>query len=134
MMGDPDSHTAMRAVEQRLRIGVAVIKGRWTLPILLHLCVRPTHFAELQRDLGLAHKVLAQALERMRRHGLVVRHAPERVGLKGAYSLTEAGQALRDSLRSLAEWAATYEDQIGLDVRAPRGGDAPGSSNREVTG
>jgi DNA-binding HxlR family transcriptional regulator len=103
-----------------LRLAIDVIKGRWTIPILLRLYLRPTHFAELQRELGLSPKVLSTALVRMRDHGLVIRHPPERAGLKGLYRLSPAGDALRHPLDVLTRWSLEYQPQVrGADTTAP---------------
>jgi len=100
---------AIQQAEAGVRFAIDLVKGRWTIPILLRLCVQPTHFGELQREVGLSAKVLANALVRMCDHGLVIREAPERAGLKGLYRLTPAGDALRAPLQALATWSLEYE-------------------------
>ena len=60
---------AVQQTEAGVRFAIDLVKGRWTIPILLRLCVQPTHFGELQREVGLSAKVLANTLVRMCDHG-----------------------------------------------------------------
>jgi DNA-binding HxlR family transcriptional regulator len=126
---------AVQQTEAGVRFAIELVKGRWTIPILLRLCVQPTHFAELQREVGLSAKVLADALVRMCDHGLVTRQAPERAGLKGLYRLTPAGDALRAPLQALAEWSLEYELEIrGVATSRPSDKAHGTTANQKVTG
>ena len=48
---------AVQQAEAGVRFAIDLVKGRWTIPILLRLCVQPTHFGELQREVGLSARV-----------------------------------------------------------------------------
>ena len=84
---------------------LAVIGGKWKLPILWHLCGGPVRYGELKRGVkGITHMMLAQCLRELEADGLVSRRdygeRPPRV----EYSLTEKGSALLPALRELYAW------------------------------
>ena len=91
-----------------LALAVGALSGRWVLPILTRLCVEPTPFNQLQRDLAVSSKVLTGALRAMARDGLVVRTPPDHPGSTGSYCLTQRSTALQPALTALHEWARNY--------------------------
>lgn len=79
-----------------------VLGERWTMLILRDMLVGSTRFNELSRGLpGLSRSLLTKRLRSLERAGLVER-------LRGAYRLTEAGEALRPIVFSLGEWGARW--------------------------
>ena len=105
----------MRLASDEARIvgrAISALRGRWVLPILARLCVSPTHFNQLQRELALPSKTLAAALRGMERDGLVTRTAPDRAGRSGSYSLTPKGAELQPALRAFLEWARAHVDDV----------------------
>ncbi len=95
-----------------VRLAVDVIRARWVIPILTRLCVEPTPFNQLRRELEVSSKVLTGALRAMERDGLVARTPPDHAGGTGSYSLTSSGAALQPALRALLEWARTNGNGI----------------------
>lgn len=84
---------------------LAVIGGKWKLPILWHLCSGAARYGELKRGVrGITHMMLAQCLRELEADGLVSRRdygeRPPRV----EYALTEKGSALLPALRELYAW------------------------------
>lgn len=84
---------------------LAVIGGKWKLPILWHLCGGAARYGELKRGVkGVTHMMLAQCLRELEADGLVSRRdygeRPPRV----EYALTEKGSALLPALRELYTW------------------------------
>ena len=99
-----------------LALAVGALGGRWVLPILTRLCVEPTQFNQLQRDLAVSSKVLTGALRAMVRDGLVVRTPPDHPGSKGSYSLTQRSTDLQPALAALHDWARNH----GADLERAR--------------
>ncbi len=95
-----------------VRLAIDVVKARWALPVLSRLCVEPTQFNQLQRDLAVSSKVLTGALRALERDGLVARTPPDHPGSKGSYSLTPAGMDLQPALRALLAWARTHGNGV----------------------
>lgn len=95
---------------------LAVIGGKWKLPILWHLCGGAVRYGELKRGVaGVTHMMLAQCLRELEADGLVSRRdygeRPPRV----EYSLTEKGSALLPALRELYAWGEGLLD-VSRDV------------------
>lgn len=125
--GEAGTADSARTLEhQRIHFALALLRHRWTIPVLHRLCTSPTHFSDLHRDLGVSRKVLTGVLREMERDGLVERHQPEKVGTKGLYALTPRGAELRPHLQGVATWAARYAEEI----RAAR--DAYDDTNRPL--
>ncbi len=95
-----------------VRLAVDAVRARWALPILARLCVEPTQFNQLRRDLAISSKVLTGALRALERDGLVARTAPERPGSTGSYALTPLSAELQPALRALLQWARAHGHEI----------------------
>ena len=95
-----------------VRIAVEALSRRWTIPVLARLCVEPTQFNQLRRDLGISSKVLTSALRALERDGLVVRTSPDYAGKAGSYALTPRSAELQPALRALYEWARTHGEAV----------------------
>jgi len=82
----------------------------------------PRRFNDLLADLpGLASNVLSRRLRDLEAAGVVVARPYTRKPVRYAYELTEAGSALSDALRLLAQWGARAA--AGTDGRGtPRAG------------
>jgi DNA-binding HxlR family transcriptional regulator len=75
---------------------LAMIGGRWKIPLIFHLQAGARRFSELSRALkGVSQKVLTQHLREMERDGLVTRRVYAQVPPRVEYSLTELGMSLR---------------------------------------
>lgn len=69
-------------------------------------------FSELQRALtGAGHKVLAQQLKELERHGILVRTAYAEVPPTVQYSLTALGLSLRLVVDAMHQWGLAYGSQ-----------------------
>ena len=107
-----------------VRLAIDAIRGRWAVPVLTRLCVEPTQFNQLQRDLAISSKVLTDALRRLERDGLVTRTPPDQPGKPGAYTLTPRSAELQPALRALSAWARAHgndllQSRIRFDEAAP---------------
>jgi DNA-binding HxlR family transcriptional regulator len=86
---------------------IALVDGRWTLPMLAELVDGGRRYQELDDALdGVSHKVLTDTLRRAERDGLIARHLdPGRVDTATLYQLTDLGRSLNDPLAALSSWA-----------------------------
>ncbi len=84
---------------------LAMIGGRWKIPIIFHLLSGRKRFTELARALnGVTQKMLTQQLREMERNGLVERKVFAQVPPKVEYSLLELGMSLRPVVDAMCRW------------------------------
>ena len=84
---------------------LALIGGRWKIPIIFHLLAGRRRFSELARALtGVTQKMLTQQLREMERNGLVTRNIYPQVPPKVEYSLTELGASLKPVVEAMCRW------------------------------
>lgn len=84
---------------------LAMIGGRWKIPLIFHLLAGAKRFSELLRALtGVTQKVLTQQLREMERHGLVERKVFAQVPPKVVYSLTPLGRSLKPVVDAMCRW------------------------------
>src|SRR6185312_5676707 len=76
----------------------------WSPLILRDVWVGIRRFDQLQHDLGISSKVLAERLKRLVEHGLLDRVAYSERPLRHEYALTEKGLELVDVLLAVAAW------------------------------
>jgi len=88
---------------------LALIGGRWKIPIIFHLLAGRQRFSELARALnGVTQKMLTQQLREMERNGLVSRNIFAQVPPKVEYSLTELGASLKPVVEAMCLWGETH--------------------------
>ncbi|WP_379676778.1 winged helix-turn-helix transcriptional regulator [Fictibacillus phosphorivorans] len=74
-------------------------------------------YNELKRQVdGITNMVLSQSLKEMEKQGLIVRTQFMEIPPRVEYSLTEAGEALIPSLKSLAEWGKEMQIKVKAHV------------------
>jgi DNA-binding HxlR family transcriptional regulator len=96
---------ARRASKCPAEVTLAVIGGRWKVPILYHLFQGTKRFSELERGLqGITQKMLTQQLREMERDGIVVRTVYPQVPPKVEYRLTPRGETLRPVVDAMCRW------------------------------
>jgi DNA-binding HxlR family transcriptional regulator len=84
---------------------LAMIGGRWKIPIIFHLLDGRKRFTELARALnGVTQKMLTQQLREMERNGLVERKVFAQVPPRVEYSLTNLGVSLRPVVDAMCRW------------------------------
>jgi DNA-binding HxlR family transcriptional regulator len=88
---------------------LAMIGGRWKIPILFHLLSGRKRFTELARALnGVTQKMLTQQLREMARNGLVERQVFAQVPPRVEYSLTNLGLSLRPVVDAMCRWGEEH--------------------------
>ncbi|MFE1664500.1 winged helix-turn-helix transcriptional regulator [Microbacterium sp. P02] len=89
------------------------IGDRWTVLIIGTLSDGPRRFSEIRREVdGISQKMLTQTLRGLERDGLVSRAVFAEVPPRVEYTLTEAGQTLREPLKALERWSIDNFGQV----------------------
>jgi DNA-binding HxlR family transcriptional regulator len=92
-------------------LSLAMIGGRWKIPIIFHLLAGKKRFSELARLLtGVTQKVLTQQLREMERNHLVEREIFAQVPPRVEYSLTELGRSLAPVVEAMCRWGEQHGD------------------------
>jgi DNA-binding HxlR family transcriptional regulator len=82
---------------------------KWTVRVIELLEDEPLRFGDLRHRLaGVSPKVLAQALRRLERYGLVERTVYPVVPLRVEYALTELGRGAGQPLDALRTWVDSH--------------------------
>jgi len=88
---------------------LAVIGGRWKVPILWHLHRETLRFGELSRLLpGITQKMLTNQLRELERDGIVNRKVFAEVPPRVEYSMTPLGVSLQPLLEALSRWGEAF--------------------------
>ena len=88
---------------------LAMIGGRWKIPIIFHLLEGRKRFTELARALhGVTQKMLTQQLREMARNGLVERTVFAQVPPRVEYSLTDLGMSIRPVVDAMCRWGEEH--------------------------
>ena len=88
---------------------LAMIGGRWKIPLIFHLLSGAKRFSELARMLpGVTQKMLTQQLREMERNGLVERKVYAQVPPKVEYSLTAMGRSLKPVVDVMCRWGESH--------------------------
>lgn len=119
-----DSTNRADVAECPTEAALAVIGGRWKVPILWHLRRGTLRFGELSRLLGgVTQKMLTQQLRELERDGIVHRRVFPEVPPRVEYSLTDFGESLSPLLDALSSWGERFlRNKSG--ARAARAKDA----------
>ena len=87
-----------------------LLGDRWTLLVVRDLILGRSRFKDfVSSPEGIPTNILSDRLERLLKAG-IVRQIPAADGTKRmAYALTDKGEALRPTLKSLRDWGLTWE-------------------------
>ncbi|KUG08249.1 winged helix-turn-helix transcriptional regulator [Solirubrum puertoriconensis] len=95
-----------------LRDAMDVLGGKWKIPVIMLLSVRERRFKEIQRELGVAAKVLSKELKELESHELVKRTVFDTVPLAVEYSLTDYGRTLEKVIGEIRDWGVHHRERI----------------------
>jgi len=76
----------------------------WSPLIIRDVWLGLTRFDEIQRDLGISRKVLAERLRWLVANGVLEQHAYSERPLRNEYRLTQKGSELADVLLAITAW------------------------------
>ncbi|TMA66426.1 MAG: helix-turn-helix transcriptional regulator [Deltaproteobacteria bacterium] len=99
---------------------LAMIGGRWKIPLIFHLLAGAKRFSELSRELtGVSQKMLTQQLREMERNGLVERKVYAQVPPKVEYALTSLGRSLKPVVDAMCQWGELHGAQTASREAQP---------------
>jgi len=99
---------------------LAMIGGRWKIPLIFHLLPGAKRFSELARMLpGVTQKMLTQQLREMERNGLVERKVYAQVPPKVEYALTSLGRSLKPVVDAMCQWGELHGAQTASREAQP---------------
>ena len=95
------------------------IVGEWWTPLVLaRISVGISRFDDIQHDLGVSRKVLAERLDTLVEHGLLTRRPYQHHPVRHDYVLTDKGADLVPAIMALAAWGDRWTaGQAGPPVR-----------------
>lgn len=109
-VGEEEAMGCLLSYDCPVLTAIAVIGGKWKIPILYALRNGSVRFSDLQRSLeGVTQKMLTQCLRELENDGLVNRKVYAQVPPRVEYSITSLGLKLEPILYSLCEWGMEYQ-------------------------
>ena len=91
-------------------VALAVVGGRWKMPLVWALLDGPLRYGALRRRVGASERVFIRQLRQLEADRVVHREQYPEVPPRVEYSLTERGRALVPVLHQLGEWAVDHLD------------------------
>jgi DNA-binding HxlR family transcriptional regulator len=108
--------TGIDYVDCPIGAAIALIGGKWKLPIMYNLRAQTMRFNALKKALsGVTQKMLTQQLRELERDGLVYRKVYAEVPPKVEYSLTPIAKKLEPILASMCAWGMEYREMRAQD-------------------
>src|SRR5436305_5264922 len=96
-----------------LAAALDMLGERWTLLIVRELLVRPCRYRDLLANLpGIGTNLLAERLKFLTDNGIVQQRDVGGRSKRQVYELTNAGQALRPVVLSLARWGLEHVSDL----------------------
>jgi DNA-binding HxlR family transcriptional regulator len=88
---------------------LAVIGGKWAMPIIYHLSKGKLRFKEIERSVtGINTRMLVKELKNLEANGIITREVFATVPPTVEYGLTKKGDKLLPSIHSLHKWGQDY--------------------------
>jgi DNA-binding HxlR family transcriptional regulator len=86
-----------------------IIGGKWAMPIIYHLSLGKMRFKEIERTIeGINTRMLVKELKNLEANGILTRQVFATVPPTVEYELTEKGEMLIPSIKSLHQWGQEY--------------------------
>lgn len=96
-----------------VELTLAIIGGKWKVPILWHLLDKPHRYGELKREFPkVTQKMLTQQLRELEADGVIHREVFTQIPPKVEYSLTPLGESLRPIINQLCQWGVDYKQAM----------------------
>jgi len=94
----------------RYERAMSVLGKKWTCLILRCLLGEPRRFTEISSHvIGLSDRLLSQRLQKLEETGIVERMVYAQRPVMVEYSLTAKGEALRDVVAAIQDWADQWD-------------------------
>ncbi|MBY0122881.1 helix-turn-helix domain-containing protein [Bacillus sp. S/N-304-OC-R1] len=101
-----------------LTYALNMIGGKWRLPIIWALSKNGTmRYNELKRSIdGITNMMLTQSLKELELDGIINREQFMEIPPRVEYSLTDHGEDLIPSLKTLANWGKNMKNRETIEV------------------
>ena len=83
---------------------LSILGDRWTLLIIRNALLNTKRFDDFHEQLGMTRHLLAERLNRLIEHGIMVKVPYQTTPKRYEYTLTEQGKSLYPIILSLSEW------------------------------
>ena len=94
-----------------IELSLAIIGGKWKMPVIWRLKNGPIRYGELRRSLPkVTHKMLTQQLRELEQDEIIKRKVYSEVPPKVEYSLTLLGESIIPVIDLLREWGEQYRN------------------------
>lgn len=104
-----------------LRQALAVLNGKWKLPIMVALRTGSHRFGEIERNVpGISAKVLAKELKDLEDHQLLQRTVHPGPPVAVSYALLPYAETLDPIIFQLSDWGRQHQQRLE-SVPRPRG-------------
>jgi DNA-binding HxlR family transcriptional regulator len=88
---------------------LAIIGGKWKLPLIKRLTVGTKRYNELFRELeGITQRMLTKQLRELENDNIVARKVYPEIPPKVEYSLTQGGKDLQKVISELEKWGGSH--------------------------
>jgi DNA-binding HxlR family transcriptional regulator len=88
-----------------VELAMHVIGGKWKMPILWRIKDRPRRYGEIKKTLPkTSHKMLAQQLQELEKHGFIRRKVYPTVPPSVEYSMTPKGKGVIPVIETIRDW------------------------------
>lgn len=86
-----------------------IIGGKWAMPIIYNLSKGKLRFKEIERTIeGINTRMLVKELKNLEANGIITRKVFASVPPAVEYSLTQKGEKLLPSIKSLHQWGQEF--------------------------
>ncbi len=95
------------------RDALAVIQGKWRIPIIISLTYGNKRFGDIQKDIqDISPKMLSQELKTLEEYKIISRKLYDSMPVMVEYSLTPLGLSLHKLLDELLNWGVHFRDEM----------------------
>lgn len=110
---DPAEMQKCNAALLSVQDALAVLNGRWKLPILITLSDGPKRFTQIAKELGtITDKVLSKELKELEMDKLITRTVYESYPPRVEYNRTEHSRSLSPVIESLRDWGVRHRKEV----------------------
>lgn len=91
-----------------------IFNDKWKLSIIWNLLAEPKRFKDLHKSISeVSQKTLTIKLKELEEKNIINREVFAQVPPKVVYSLTPAGERLRDVFKDMFKWGVSYVEEHG---------------------
>lgn len=106
-------HTECTGMILPVTDALAVLSGKWKLPIIIALTFGNKRFSEMTREIPkITDRMLSKELRELEMNQLVKRTVYDTIPVVVEYSLTEYGESLNKVINELRKWGIQHRKRI----------------------